>query len=176
VPRAAFNQLCFREELDPVAGTPVILRNQAGKPAGVLHHSGQGTAIRVAALPGITYLNDAVRDKAYDPETRLPQNYRRELRDFIAWPARLGGAARVAETNGPVCEVTRYDGKDRTLLFVIDHRAAPAPGFALKLPQAAGLRRAYTARRKRVRLQSLAGGALQIQFPLDVTDVVVLER
>jgi hypothetical protein len=154
----------------------VILKNRAGQPAGVLHRWGRGRAIRVAALPGITYLNDAVRGKEYNPETHLPQAYRQVLRDFIAWPAQLAGAARVAQTNGPITEVTRYDGEGRTLLFVIDHRAAPAPGFTLKLPQSAGFRKAYTARGKQVRLKSLAGGALQVQFPLDVTDVVVLER
>lgn len=173
-PEVSFNQLSFREILTPAAEVKVILKNKAGETAGVLHKFGKGTAIRVAAAPGITYLNDAVKEKDYDIDSYLPKKYRTELRDFIAWPAKLAGAARIAEANAPITEITRYDAKDRAVVFVINHQAAPMQNFIMKLPQAGHFTKAYTASGKPVQLKSLAGGVLQVSLPLDVTDAVVL--
>jgi hypothetical protein len=177
-PPVVFNQLSYRETLTPAAGTKVILKNKAGEAAGVLHAFGKGTAIRVAAVPGITYLNDAVRGKDYDIESYLPKNYNKALRDFIAWPAMLAKAFRVAHASTPITEITRYDGKTgtkaRAVFFVIDHNAEPNPNFSMTLPQAGQFTKAYSASGKPVAIKKI-GDALQVSFVLDVTDAVVLE-
>jgi hypothetical protein len=177
-PPVTFNQLSYRETLLPAADAKVILKNKKGEATGVLHSFGKGTAIRLAAAPGITYLNDAVRGKDYDADSYLPKKYNKALRDFIAWPAMLAKAFRVAHASTPITEITRYDGKTgnkaNALFFVIDHNAEPNPNFSMTLPQTAQFSKARTASGKPVTLKKI-GDALQVAFALDVTDAVVLE-
>ena len=177
-PAVSFNQLCFRETLTPAAGgqAKVILKNAKGEPSGVMNRVGKGAAVRVAAVPGITYLNDAVRDKDYNAETYLPQKYRAELRDFLTWPARLAGASPViASSDAPLLEAARYDAPGRAVVFLIDHTATPRQ-LTLTLPQAAQFTGAYTARGRPVTIAKGDGGSLRVTLPLDVTDALVLEE
>jgi hypothetical protein len=177
-PAVTFNQLSYRETLTPTADAKVILKNKAGEAAGVLHPFGKGTAIRLAAVPGITYLNDAMRGKDYDINSYLPKNYNKALRDFIAWPAVLAKAFHVADASTPITEITRYDGKTgnkaRAVFFVIDHNAEPNPNFSMMLPQTGQFTKAYSASGKPVAVKKI-GDALQVSFALDVADAVVLE-
>jgi hypothetical protein len=177
-PQVSFNLLSYRETLTPAANAKVILQNKTGAAAGVLHSFGKGQAIRLAASPGLTYVNDAIHDKAYDAETYLPKNYNKELRDFIAWPATLAKATRVAHASTPITEITRYDGqaagKSRAVVFVIDHNTAPNPNFSMALPQSAQFTKAYSASGKPVTIKKV-GDALQVSFALEMTDAIVLE-
>lgn len=170
-----FNQLCYSEKLNPAADAKVLLTGKNNSTMGVLHSFGKGTAIRIAALPGITYLNDAIRSKDYDIETYLPQDYNPTLRDFIAWPAMLAKAFRTAYTNAPIAEIVRYDGAKCAVIFVIDHNAKPRPDFVMKVPDAAQFRKARTATGKPVQITKLPNEMLQVAWPLDVADAVVLE-
>lgn len=174
LPQVSFDQLCFRESLAPAEDARVILRNKAGEPAGVLHSYGKGRAVRLAACAGIAYLHEAVRSKEYDVETYLPRDYRPELRDFLAWPAKLAKAAPVARASAPVCEVARYDGKGRCVLFVLNHKGTPIKDFVLRLPQAKGLLSARTASGKPARLRSLSEDVVEITFSLDVAEAIIL--
>lgn len=177
-PQVSFNQLSYRETLTPDANAKVLLRNKEGAVAGVLHAFGKGQAIRLAASPGLTYVNDAIRDKSYNAESYLPKNYNPALRDFIAWPATLAKATRVAEASTPITEITRYDGvtagKARAVIFVIDHNATPYPNFSMTLPQSAQFTKAYSASGKPVTIKKI-GDALQVSFALDTTEAIVLE-
>ncbi|MGH7173657.1 MAG: hypothetical protein ACRELG_25520, partial [Gemmataceae bacterium] len=173
-PPVSFDQLCFRESLDPTKDAKVILRNKAGSPAGVLHTFGKGRAVRLAACSGIAYLHDAVKAKDYDPESYLPHAYRSELRDFIAWPAKLAKAEPVAEASAPACEVARYDGKGRSILFVLNHAGTPVKDFILRLPRAKGLISARTASGKPARLRTLPNGVVEVACSLDVAEAIVL--
>jgi hypothetical protein len=177
-PQVSFNQLSYRETLVPAADTKVVLQNKAGAAAGVLHAFGKGQAIRLAASPGLTYVNDAIRDKTYDAETYLPKNYNPALRDFLAWPATLAKATRVAIASTPITEITRYDGqsngKSRAVVFVIDHNATPNPNFSMTLPQAGNFTKASSASGKPVTIKKL-GDSLQVSFALNTTDAIVLE-
>jgi hypothetical protein len=108
----------------------------------------------------------------------LPTAFRASLRDFIAWPAQQAGAARVGVASSPIAEVVRYDGgkPQRAVLFVIDHRATPDPAFRLVVPDAAQFNTAWTARGAKVTLRRRSATELELVFPLDATDAVVLER
>ena len=173
-PPISFDQLCFRESLTPAEDARVILRNKAGEPTGVLHPFGKGRAVRLAACPGIAYLHDAVTAKGYDAESYLPQAYRAELRDFIAWPAKLAKATPIAEISAPVCEVARYDAKGRSILFVLNHAGTPIKDLVLRLPQAKGLVSARTASGKPARLRVLSDGRVEVACSLDVAEAIVL--
>lgn len=173
VPTVSLPQLCFTERLEVRTGAKVILTNQAGQPAGVVNPFGKGTAIRVAALPGLTYLHEALQPP-YDPTTYLPRNFRTELRDFLAWPAKRAGAARVAEAFSPIAEIVRYDGPDRAVVFVIDHRAEPTERFQFKLFDADGLARGLAATGVPVELQQTEPEVLTVSLPLHAADAVVL--
>ena len=174
-PGGSFNRLCVSETLSPAEGARVVLRDGSGRPAGVVTTHGKGRAVRVAAVPGIAYLNDAVRDKDYNPESYLPRAYRAELREFLTWPARLGGARPVATSDAPLLEVARYDAAGRAVLFVIDHGAEPRQ-LTLTLPDAARFTRARSARGRPVTLAKGNDGSLRVSLPLDVTDAVVLQE
>lgn len=182
-PAVSFNQLSYRETLAPLANAKVILKNKAGEAAGVLNTFGKGTAIRVAALPAITYLNDAVRDEKYDADSYLPKKYRKELRDFIVWPAMIGKAFRVAHASAPITEITRYDGKansktgsrERVVFFVVDYNAEFNSNFSITLPEAGQFTKAYTASGKPVTIKKGANNSLMVSFSLDIADALVLE-
>lgn len=172
-PAVRLDQLCYQERLEATAGARVILVDSQSRPAGTLNKAGRGTAIRVAALPGISYAHEAVQPP-YDPDAYMPKKFRVGLRDFLAWPARLAGAARVAAAQSPIAEIVRYDGPDRAVVFVIDHAAQPVERFALELHDAAGFTRAISAAGSPVELRSMGGGTLGVSLPLSTADAVVL--
>lgn len=174
-PKVELNQLCYREHLAPAPGATVILQRKGGEAAGVLNSFGKGRAVRVAAVPGITYVNDAVRSRDYDIESYLPRNYRPELRAFLTWPAHLAGVPPIATSTAPLLEVTRYDADNRSVIFLIDHSVTPQE-LTLTLPQAAQFTHAFSARGKPVRLKPRPNGVLEILIPLNVTDAVVLSQ
>ena len=84
------------------------------------------------------------------------------------------GAARVAEAESPIAGIVRYDGPDRAVVFVIDHRAEPVERFTLTLADAAGFARALTATGNPVELQPNDDGSLTVALPLNTADAVVL--
>jgi hypothetical protein len=120
--------------------------------------------------------NAAKHGTGYATGSYLPKSFRAELRDFLAWPARLGGASRVAAADCPIAEIVRYDGPERAMVFVIDHRAEPAGRFTFDLFDAAGWTRAMAASGARVELAPSAGGVLRISLPLSAADAVVLSK
>ncbi len=130
-------------------------------------------AIRVAALPGISYAHEAIQPP-YDPDGYLPQSFRTALRDFAAWPARLAGGARAGGASSPIAEIVRYDGQDRAVVFVIDHAAEPLERFTLTLADAAGFVRALTATGSPVEIEANDDGSSTIALPLDTADALVL--
>jgi hypothetical protein len=174
-PAVSLDQLCWQERLEPLAGAAVVLVDRRGLPAGTMNKFGRGTAIRVAALPGISYAHEASQ-APYDPDSYLPQTFRVELRDFIAWPARLAGVVPVAVAQAPIAEIVRYDGPDRAVVFVIDHRARPTERFTFELSDAANFTRATTASGNPVELKVLKGGKLLVSLPLNLADAVVLQK
>jgi hypothetical protein len=169
------DQLAYEERLEPLPGARVILLDGQKRPAGTIHRPGRGTSIRVAALPGISYAHEAVQPP-YDPDRYLPQQFRPALRDFLAWPARLAGAARTAAAACPIAEIVRYDAADRSVVFVIDHRAAPVERFEFELFDAAGFTRAVSASGRPVVIKDAGGGRLAVSLPLEVADAVVLMK
>jgi hypothetical protein len=174
-PAVELDQLCYQEFLENPATSEILLVDGAGRPAGSRHKSGQGTAIRLAALPGISYAHEATQPP-YDPDTYLPQNFRVALRDFIAWPATLAGAHRVGTAHSPIAELVRYDAPDRAVIFVIDHAAQLNTRFTIEIPDAAGFTHAISATGNPVELQPGEAGTLKISLPLNVADAVVLLR
>lgn len=174
-PVVGLDQLCYQERLDASDGAQVILVDGQKRPAGTLNKAGRGTAIRVAALPGISYAHEAAQPP-YDPDSYLPRTFRAELRDFIAWPAKLAGAVPVATTESPIAEIVRYDADDRAIVFAIDHRAEPAERFTFVLHDAAGFARAITASGNPVELKDAGNGRLSMTLPINQADAVVLLR
>ncbi len=174
MPSVAFPLLALRERLELLPGAQMALEHE-GNPVGVLHAHGKGRTLRLAGLPGLAYFHEAMR-QAPEGRQSLPQGFRRELRDFIAWPARWAGVEPVVEAEAPLVEVARWDHPDRTLLYVVDYGGTPQPGFSLRLPDAGGFVAAHTVRGQPVRLKAGEGGRLEVAFPLDVADVVILER
>jgi hypothetical protein len=159
--------------LEVLPGAQVILVDGSDRPAGTLNQAGRGMAIRVAALPAVGYAHEAIQPP-YDADTYLPRAFRAAVRDFLAWPARLAGAAPVGEASSPIAEIVRYDGPDRAVVFVIDHRAEPVKQFTVKLADAAGFARALTASGNPVELQANDDGSLTIALSLNTADAVVL--
>ncbi len=173
VPAVPLDQLYYQEHLEPAASAKVFLVDDQKRPAGTIHKAGSGTAIRLAALPGISYAHEASQPP-YDPDSYLPQNFRTGLRDFIAWPSRLAGAIQVASAQAPIAEIVRYDGPDRAVVFAIDHRAPSVGRFAFELHDASRFSRAKSASGNPVEIRPAGGGKLAVSLPLDVADAVVL--
>ena len=174
MPATALNQLFIREQLVPEPSARTILTDSAGNPAGVVNTFGGGLAIRIAALPALSYIHEALQGE--DVDAYLPRNFRPALRDFITWPARQAQAVRVASAGSPIAEIVRYDGADHAIVFVIDHEAEPTDRYAFELFDAAGFTKAFTAAGASVELTPKPNGALEITLPMNVADAIVLTR
>lgn len=171
-PPITFKTLAIRETLEPRPDATVFLR-RGEKPAGTLHAWGKGTAIRLATLPGLAYLQEAIAEKW---PGLLPTDYRQEMRDFIAWPAKLAGVEPVVLSKSePIATVTRWDHPERTLLYVINYAGKPAEDFRMVIPNVKEVTSARTLQGKPVEFEPTPKGALEIRFPLDVADAVILE-
>ena len=183
LPPVAFSQLCYKERLEPLPGAKIVCTLDDGSPAGLLNQCGKGTALRLAALPGVAYIHDAVNAAEYWGEKgrearycRLPRKFKKELRDLIAWPAQHAGAAKVAQCDSPVVEFTRYDAEDRLVIFIIDHNLDAQPDFSFVLPDVGKVASASSARGREVGIQQLEGGKVRLTLALDIADAVVLRR
>jgi len=171
-----FDQLCVQETLEPAKNGKVILKNANGKCAGIKNSFGSGTAIRVAGFPGISYLYEAVKGKDYDIKAYLPKKFSKDLREFIVWPAKLANAEKIAETKEPITEIVRYDGKDKAVVFIIDHDAAKKENMTFQLFNAGQFTKAYSATGNPVKIQKQKGNILQITMPMNIADAIVLEK
>jgi len=182
LPRVEFSQLCWREKLVAADGAQVACTLEDGTPASVLNRCGSGVALRLAALPGVAYVHDAVNAEEYwgkegvkSPYCRLPRKFRPELRDLIAWAAQQSGAARLADCDAPIVEFTRYDAEDRAVVFIIDHGLDARETFTFVLPDAARFTKAVSARGRPVQMEKLPQGKARIRLPLAISDAVVLK-
>jgi hypothetical protein len=171
-----FDQLCYRESLQPQDGARVILKDAAGTAMGTQNAVGKGTAFRIAALPGLAYLNRAVRDEDYDIDSYLPQKYDPALRDFLTLPAILAKAEPTAKSKLATPEIVRYDAPGRSVLFVINYAGKQKPDFSMQVPDATWATKARTADGAKVTLQREANGLTRVSFPLNVAGAVVLEK
>ena len=172
----AFDQLCISETLEPQAGVTTLFTNETGKVMGTLNKVGRGVALRVAALPGLAYINHAVRDKTYNSDTYAPRGYDPETRDFLSLPARLANVPYVAKSNLESGEVTRYDAPGRSVLFVVNFGAEVKEDFSMLVPDATWAKKATCADGAKVRLTKEADGLTRVSFPLNVAGAVVLEE
>jgi hypothetical protein len=173
IPAMSFDRLCAEETLEPAADAIVIAQDDAGAPAAVRHAYGRGTALRVAGLPGLAYLHDAVAKSGYDPASYQPRAFRPALRDFITSAALLAKAEKVG-TNAPTVEIVRNDAVDRSVLIVVNH-GEPVPAFVMDVPDLRGTT-AYSATGTPVTVSRGARGSMQLSFALDVADAVVVAR
>jgi hypothetical protein len=171
-----FDQLCYSETLQPEADAKVLFKDKTGTVMGTENSIGKGTAIRLAALPGLAYLNHATRDKDYDADTYLPQNYDAAQRDFLSLPARLAKVEKVAESNLDIPEITRYDAPGRSVIFVVNYAGKVKGDFSMLVPDANWATKAYCADGAKVLLTKAANGMIKISFPLNVAGAVVLEK
>jgi hypothetical protein len=162
--------------LQPLANVKLLLTNETGKVMGTLNKIGRGVALRVAALPGLAYLNHAVRDKTYDSDTYAPRGYDPETRDFLSLPARLANVPYVAKSNLESGEITRYDAPGRSVLFVVNFGAQEKADFSMVVPDATWAKKAYCADGAKVLLTKEANGLTHVSFPLNVAGAVVLEK
>jgi hypothetical protein len=173
VPVTELDQLFLTERLAPLPGAQTILTTAKGEPAGVVNQVGTGLCVRVAALPGLAYVHEALQPP-YEINSYLPTGFRAALRDFIAWPAQQAGAARVAAAASDIAEIVRYDGPERAVVFIIDHGGKPVQDFQFRLHDAGAIRQARAATGKPVTIRSEGGGVLTVSLPMDGADAVVM--
>ncbi len=173
LPACTFPNYSYSERLQPTTAT-VFLTTGEGKPAGIVNRHGEGQAIRFAGAPGIAYLRSAVKGDAYEVKSFLPRAFDPRLRELIAWPAAMAGARRIVETDEPILEVVRYDKPGTSVLLLIDHDARPKESVVLRLPDAGGFTRAWTATGQPVTL-SVTGDTVQLTLPLDTCEAIVLQ-
>jgi hypothetical protein len=171
-----FDQLCYSETLQPEAGAKVLFKDKSGAVMGTENSVGKGTAIRLAVLPGLAYLNHATRDKDYDDDTYLPQNYDVAQRDFLSLPARLANVDKVAQSNLDIPEITRYDAPGHSVIFVVNYAGKVKNDFSMLVPDASWATKAFCADGAKVLLSNEANGMTKVSFPLNVAGAVVLEK
>ncbi|NQU41289.1 MAG: hypothetical protein HQ523_15175 [Lentisphaerae bacterium] len=175
-PDVTFNQLCASETLSASGNATTFLIDQQTNTVGTIHYYGAGVAIRVAGMPGLSYLNEAVKGQGYDINSYTPRNFPADLRDFIAWPAELADARRVASTEEPICEIVRYDGEGKSVVFVVDHDAVSKESVMIEIHDASQFNKVWTASCNPVRFFKKPNGVLVVRLPMFVADAIVLEE
>lgn len=174
IPKVDFNRLGMLETLVPETGGTIFMNSQEGAPTGVFRKYGDGTSVRFAALPGIAYVNEAIRVR--DVPVILPRGYRRELRDLIAWPATIANAEVMAEMSSPKATVARWDGNGNSNLYVIDYSGDPIRDFSLTIPDGGNFSEARSARGFPVQMSPTEEGALRLTFDLEGADAIILKH
>jgi hypothetical protein len=166
-----FKQLCYRESLSPQDGVQVVLTNRAGEPAGTRHRFGRGTAVRVAALPGVAY-----RAAAIDARGSDTAGYPSDLREWLVQPCRLANIKPLATSDDSPMEVVRYDAPGRMVIFVIDHLNRSLPQVTIRLHDAEGFTQVEAATGHEVKVSVEPEGVLKLTLALKVADVLVIRK
>jgi len=174
-PALTLNRIAITETLIPTPASKTFLTSENGV-AGTLHPYGKGQAVRLAVLPAVTFVHDALSTKKSDGF--LPQGYRTEVAQFIAWPAELAGVPQVgvAYETAPKAVLKRWDGPGRSVVFVIDWAGEPNKDFAVTLPDAAHFTKIRTAHGAKVTVTRDEKKLIKVAFPLNVADAIILEK
>lgn len=175
LPQATVPVVCAYENIVPQDKAVIAARNGKGNPAAVLNEYGKGSAVRFAALPGLAYFHEAVKDKDYDTDSYAPVKYPREIRNLIAWAAEKAGAFRVGRTDLPATEIVRYDNKDQSVVFLLNYANTPNAEATFILFDAGRFNQCFSASGTPVKMKKLENGQLQITLKLNSADAVVLE-
>jgi len=179
-PELTLTRLALTETLTPTPAAKVILSGETG-PAGTLHAYGKGQAVRLAALPAFAYVHEATSQKN---DGYLLPGTRTEAAQFVAWPAELAGVQKVGEVdygNAPKIVLKRWDSQegstpDTSVVFVIDWTCEPNESFAVTLPDAAHFTKIRSAHGAKVTVTRDAQGKTRVAFPLNMADVIILEK
>ena len=122
-----------------VLGLRATVKNTTGRvsgsfdnrpaPAAVVNHFGNGTAVYIAACPGLSYLKDA----HFKPDA-LGEQYPKAQRDVFTSFAAARGVARLVELSEPVVEAGVYDAPTGTALVLANFRYKPVDRLAIRVP------------------------------------------
>lgn len=176
LPSARVPVVCAQEVIVPQDKAVIVARDGKGDPAAVLNEYGKGRALRLAALPGLAYFHEAVKDKGYDIDSYVPVKYPLEIRNIIAWAAEKAGAFQVGRTDLPTTEIVRYDNKDRSVVFLLNYANTPDTEATFILSDADRFNQCVSASGTPVQMKKLENGKLQITLKLNSADAVVLEN
>jgi hypothetical protein len=176
LPPATVPVVCVHENIVPQGKAVIVALDDRMRPAAVFNECGEGRALRLAALPGLAYFHEAVKDKDYDIESYAPVKYPLEIRNVIAWAAEKAGAFRVGTTDLPATEIVRYDKKDCSVVFLLNYANTPDVEATFALSDADRFDQCQSASGTPVQMKKLENGKLQITLKLNSADAVVLER
>ncbi|MBU4270327.1 MAG: hypothetical protein KKA28_00435 [Planctomycetes bacterium] len=175
--------LFYRQTVEPVAGATVLGKYQSdGTTGAVMNGFGKGRAVFVGALAGLTYLGPA----ATASSDVLPTAFPEPIREFLAVPARLAGAARPAVASNPLVETQYMTGPQGTVVTLINWNPEPIPELTLRFEptlkvekvrslRGAGFFKGHLHEQDRGELEvKTIDGKQQVQFRLEVSDYLLI--
>ena len=143
---------------------------------------GKGRAILMGTLAGLAYLAPEATESAQV----LPTGFSQPLRQVLAAPARVAGAARPAVALNPLVETQWMQGPDGVVVALINWGPVPIPDLTLTFDPALKVEKVRSLRAAgffRGLLDEQARGALavksvngmpQVQLRLEVSDYLLI--
>jgi hypothetical protein len=161
----------------------VIGRYQGdGKAGAVMNVFGKGRTFLLGALAGLAYLAPAATESSQVLPTAFPE----ALRQVLAAPARLAGAAQPVTASNPLVETQWMQGPDGTVITLINWGPVPIMDLTLRFDpalkvekvrslRAAGVFKGALEEQNRGGLEvKTVDGATQVQLRLELSDYLFI--
>lgn len=163
----------------PVIGVKAALRQAKkdpampaftdGSPAAVRVAHGRGEVMAVGFLPGLAYAQLA----GFKPTT-LEEKWTAEPRELISLPLKTAQVTGVAHADQPVVESSLLKGEKASAAVLVNYTYEPIKSLKVTLRGVGRINHAESTEGVAVKLRTLNERDVEIELPLDWTDIVLL--
>jgi hypothetical protein len=175
-----FPALLARQDLVTGVGAHIVARFADGKPAGVSHRFGAGTAELWGTFPGSAYIQPAIPKRPYDrgaSDTNfnhfLPTSFDTHLRDLIT--KGLAAESRPVVCSEPLIDATVIEAPDGLVVPLANYRGKPLKATTVTIRDVPAFKSIES-----VRSGPLAsrrrGRDVTVRLPLGWADMVVVRE
>ena len=178
-----FPALCYRDALEPAAGTKVLATyKKDGSPAMIVRPCGKGTVYYAGALVGLAYLAPAMPPSS----DVLPTAFPAKLRNLILLPVADAKVVSPVTTSEPLVEAQYLTGTNGDLVTLTNWRENPVEKLIVRFPgrpvksvrslRAAGYFKGALHEQSTGLLPvQTVDGVSQVELTLAVTDVLLVD-
>ena len=177
LPSFSMEALAFKQALAP-AGAETLGTFADHSPAILLNHYGAGQAILVGTLPGIAYLKSAIPVRPMDRGDFahfLPTAFSPQIRALFDLPLRLARVTKPVECSEPLVDAGLVESDRGIVIPLANFTGKPIKRLRITLRDVGAPRRIYTTERGDLRPRR-SGDALVVEFPMGLTDFLVIEQ
>jgi hypothetical protein len=178
LPSFQMEALAFKQKVAAAEGSEVVGTFSDGSPAILRNRCGAGQAILVATLPGMAYLKSAIPVRPMDRGAFahfLPTAFSAEVRSLFDLPLRLAKLTKPVECSEPLVDASIVESDKGIVIPLANFTGKPIKHLRVTLRDVGEPRRIRTTQQGELKARRGADG-LVVEFPIGLTDFLVLER